>query len=193
MSERPDLARVAGAGIAALAAVLVLGGLALSLVDWLGAAGWLTILGLCGVVLVLAVGGREHLAKRAVTTLLAGAAVAMAVGAVVLSHASAEDQARETRFTQLWFVPAGQGGRTEIGVRNEQQRPVALRLRVFGPASRGSRLLLDRAIRLDPGRSWSKPLELPATRRPERVNAELYRPGVKAPYRSAHLWTAVTR
>ena len=189
MKRRSDLAQAAAAGIAAVAAVLVLGGLALSLVDWLGAAGWLTILVLSGAVLVLASGGREHLAKRAMVTLLAGVALALAVGAVVLSHASAEDHERETRFTQLWFVPAGATGKTEIGVRNEQQERAAFRLRVFGPASQKSRLLLDRTIRLDQARSWSQPLELPATRRRERVNAELYRLGETSPYRSAHVWT----
>ena len=184
--RRLDSAQALAAGIAAVSALLVIGGLVLSALGALDSRGWLVLL-LGAAVLAPVAMARDP--ARAVPTLLAMAAAGLAVGAVALSRASARDHARETRFTQLWLVERGSSGRAEIGVRNEEGRRAEFRLRVFGPTPRGPGVLLDRTIALEPARAWSRQLPVPRTARPARVNAELYRVGAPGSYRSAHLWT----
>jgi hypothetical protein len=188
--RRLDSAQAAAVGIAAATALVVAGGLALSALGALDSTGWIVVI-LAAAGLALVVAARDP--ARIVPVLLAMAALGLAVGALALSRASAVDHARETRFSQLWFVERGSGAPAEIGVRNEEGRRAAYRLRVFGPKSLRSRLLLDRTIVLDQAQSWSGGLALPRTARPERVNAELYRLGEIDSYRSAHVWTSPVR
>jgi hypothetical protein len=188
LAERPDPGHTAAVGIAAVAALLVLAGLGLSAVGGLSAAGWLAVVVAADAVVLLAVGDRSSLGRRAVTATLASAALGLVIGAVALSRSSAVDHERDTKFTQLWFVPRSSAA-AELGVRNEEHAATVFRVKLFGPASQGSRLLLDRTVGLDSSRAWIRTVVLPLTARPERVNVELYRAGETAPYRSAHVWT----
>ncbi|HEX8067868.1 MAG TPA: hypothetical protein VF520_15215 [Thermoleophilaceae bacterium] len=186
--RRLDAAQAAAVGIAAATAALVAGGLLLSALGALDSTGWVVVVLGAGALAVLA--GARDPARLLAPVMLAFVALGLAAGAIALSRASAVDQARETRFTQLWLVERGSAGRAEIGVRNEEHRRTELRLRVFGPASAGGRPLLDRKLALAPAQTWSAELSVPRTPRPERVNAELYRAGETEPYRSVHVWTS---
>lgn len=186
--RRRDPARAAALAIAAVAAVLVAGGLLLAAVDALDATGWAVVALAAAVAGVLA--ASRDPARLALPVALAAVALGTGVGAVSHSRTSALDHARETRFTQLWLVQRDSLGRTEIGVRNEEQVPAAYILRLFGPRSEGGRPLVDRSIELGPSEAWSQEVIVPRTPRPERINAELYRLGERRPYRSAHIWTS---
>ena len=183
-----DLVEAVAVGIGAVIALMILAGLVLSVVHALGAAGWLVVVGAVAAVVLLAGGDRSRLARRALILGLVSASVGLTVGALALSRSSARDHARETRFTQLWFIPHGPVA-AEIGVRDEEQSPAAFELKMFAPASLGGRPLLDRVVRLTMSRSWVMRIRIPRTARPERVNAELYRLGQSTSYRSAHVWT----
>jgi hypothetical protein len=184
---RRDPARAVTAGIASVAALLVAGGLALQLVGALDTTGWVVV------VAVLAAGAlvaARDPARHAVPALIATAALGLAIGAVALSRASALDRESETRFTQLWILPDGTGRSAEVGVRNEEGGRAAFRVAVYQPASRPGPPLVDETIVLEPGRSWSRRVAIPATPLPERVNVELFRAGRSEPHRSAHAWTS---
>jgi hypothetical protein len=174
-------------GIAAVAALLVAGGLTLSVVGALDSTGWLVLV--LVLVLAAAVAARDPV-RLAVPALLAVVALGLSVGALALSRASAEDHAAETTFSQLWVVERGSAGRAEVGIRNEEQMPVTFQLRVLGPESKGARPLLERTVALEPSQAWSQEIAIPRSSRPERVAAELYRLGETEPYRRAHVWTA---
>ena len=172
--RRLDSAQAAAVGIAAATATLVAGGLLLAALGALDTAGWVVV-GLAAPAVAAAAVIRD--ARRVVPLALALVALGIAVGAIAVSRDSAIDHARETRFTQLWMVERSARGRFEVGVRNEEHRPVTYRLRVFAPESLARPPLVDRTIVLDPSRSWSQELALPRTVLPERVNAELQRVG----------------
>lgn len=180
--------QAAAAGIAAVMALLVGGGLALYALDALDSTGWVVVAIAVGSVAALAT-SRDPV-RLALPVLLASVALGLTVGAVALSRASAVDYAEKTTFTQLWILERGSAGLAEVGVRNEEGMPAAFQLRVFGPQSGGARPLLERTIELEPADSWSEQVRIPRTARPERVNAELYRLGETRPYRSAHVWTS---
>jgi hypothetical protein len=182
-----DPATAIAAWIASGAALLVAGGLALDLVGALDASGWIAV------VAVLAAGALVALrdpARRAVPAMLAMAALGIAIGAAARSRSSAVDHERETRFTQFWLVPTGTGDSAEVGVHNEEGEPAAYRVEVYAPDSRGGPPLVQQAIVVGPGRSWSRRIPIPATPLPERVDAELFRGSATEPYRSAHVWTS---
>jgi hypothetical protein len=185
---RRDAAQAAAVGIAAVTAVLVAGGLLLHVFDALDSAGWVVVALIAAAAGALA--AAPDPARLALPVLLATVALGLTVGGVALSRSSAADQERETRFTQLWLVERGSGGRAELGVRNEERTRTEYRLRLFNPASRGVGTLLDRRLVLGPSQSWSQQIALPRTRSPERVNAELYRAGERDSHRSAHAWTS---
>jgi hypothetical protein len=186
--RRFDPAQAAAVGIAAVAALLVAGGLVLSVVDALDSTGWLVVVLVAAALAV--VGASRDPSRLALPALLAMVALGLAIGAVALSRASAEDRARETRITQLWLIERGGDSRAEIGVRNEEHARTAYMLRVSAPASVGGRPLLERALELEPSETFSAGLAIPRTPRPERVVAELYRLGEVRPYRSVHVWTS---
>lgn len=181
-----DPAQAVVVGIAAVAAFLVAGGLALSVIGALDSSGWLLLV--VAAAIAAAVAARDP-ARLAVPALLAIVALGLSVGAVALSRASAVDHARDTTFAQLWVVERGSGGRAEVGIRNEEQMPVTFQLRVLGPESQGARPLLERTLALEPSQVWSQEIAIPRSSRPERVAAELYRLGETEPYRRAHVWT----
>ena len=184
--RRLDSAQALAGGIAAVSALLVIGGLVLSALGALDATGWAALV-LAVAVLVSVAIARDR--SRVVPAFLAMTALGLAIGAVAVSRESARDHALKKRFTQLWLVERGSSGRAEIGVRNEEGRRVALRLQVFGPTPRGPGVLLDRTLTLGPSQTWSRQLAVSRTARPVRVNAELYRLGARESHRSAHLWT----
>lgn len=184
---RRDPAQVA-VGIAAVMALLVPAGLALSLIGSLEAAGWLATIAAAGVVAALWTGDPRERRRRLVTALIAVGALGLTVGALAVSHAGAVDQSRDTRFTQFWMVPDRSGRAAQIGVRNEEQAPIAFHVRVIGPPPAGG-VLLDRAVPLGQSRTWVGTIALPPTAGPGRVQAELFRPGRAAPYRRVHVWT----
>jgi hypothetical protein len=186
---RGDVAQAAVVGIAAAAALLVAAGLLLSAIGGVGTAGWLVVVLVVDCVLLLGARDRAGLARRTVPGLLALAALAATVGAVAFSHASARDDARAERFTQLWILPAGDAA--QVGVRNEEGRAARYRLTVEGPPADDGMagVLLDRTIALDDGREWVGRVVLPLGVGPEKVTARLYRPGGADPYRSVHIWT----
>jgi hypothetical protein len=181
-----DPARSAAVGIAALATVLVAGGLALELAGALDSTGWAVLV--CVVAAGALVAVRDP-ARHGVPALLAIAALALAIGAVALARTSARDHERETRFTQFWLVPAGTGTTAEIGVRNQERERTSFRVELYAPETRPGPPLVDEVIVLEAGRSWSRRVAIPATPLPERVNAELYRGSEAEPHRSAHVWT----
>jgi hypothetical protein len=183
--RRFDPVQAAAVGIAAVAALLVAGGLGLSLFGALDQSGWIAV-AVAGAVAVL-VAARDP-GRRAVPALLATVAFGLVVAAVALARDSALDHERGTTFTQLWLVQRSAAGRTEVGVRNEEQRAIVYRLRIAGP--RGAPPLVDRTLQLGSSQAWSQELVIPAGERPEQVTAELYRPGDATPYRRAHVWTS---
>jgi hypothetical protein len=192
MSGQRDPARVA-IGIGAAVSLLVVAGLVLSALGDLHARGWLAALAL-GALGTLILGWRSGsgLARDATPWLLGAIAVAVTVGAVSLSRAGARDQARETRFTQLWALPAAGGRQALIGVRNQEHRPAGFELKVLAPSG-GPKPLLERSITLAPSQSWTATVALPATPTPERVDVQLLRNGQATPYRSVHLWTVAQK
>jgi hypothetical protein len=189
--RRFDPARAAAVGIASAAALLVGGGLVLGVLGALDSTGWVVlVLVLAEAALVLVLRDRSPHARPALVAIVA---LSLAVGAVALSRASARDEERRTRFTQFWLVQPGSDGRTEIGVRNEERGRALFRVTLYGPASRKGGPVVDTTVALEPGRTWSRVVTLPATALPERVNAELYRGTGREPYRSAHVWTSPGR
>lgn len=187
VAGRGDPAHAVATGIAAVTVVLVAGGLLLSALGGLEAAGWLAIVVAADALLLVEARGRPRLLAPIV---LAAAALALSAGAIALSRASAVDQERRAAFTQLWLVPRGDAA--EVGVRNEEGADATYRLEVVGPPSDGARVLIERTLRLSDSQAWSGRLVLPPTAVPEQVTAELFRPGDALPYRRAHLWTPVT-
>lgn len=183
---RRDPVRTLALGIAFAVALLVAGGIALDLAGALDPTGWAAI----ALVLLGGLAIARDPARHAVPVVVALVGIGLAIGAVALARESARDEERATRFTQLWMVPAGPGRSAEVGVRNEEGVRVAFRLEVYAPGSEGGTPLVAQTIVLDPGRSWSRRLAIPATPLPERVNAELFRAGRAGTYRSAHVWTA---
>ena len=190
VGKRLDPVEAVTVGIGAIAALLVLGGLVLSLVHGLGTVGWLALVLVADAVALLSTVERTRLARRLLLAALVTAAIGLTAGAVAISRVSASDQAHATRFTQLWLLPAP-ANRARVGIDNEERARVAYRLRVSAPAP--TRALVDRPVALNSGQRWSASVQLPRTHRPVRVTAELYRPGDTTPYRTAHIWTARTR
>ena len=190
-AERPDPAQSVAVGVAFAAAVLVVAGLLLSLFDAVDATGWLAAILVVDAALLLGSRDRRELARRALPAGLALVALATAAGAIAFSHASAEDRDAEARFTQFWLIPRADGDVAEVGLRNREGRSVSYRVTVGGPSAGGA-VLLERTIQVGSGRWWFGSLKLPATDRPERVTAELFRPGDAAPYRRVHVWTRVS-
>lgn len=176
-------------GVGGVAALLVLGGLALAALDALELLGWLALAAAGDVLALVASVDGPRRRRVGMSAALATLAIGLTVGAVAVSHMSARDRANKTKFTQLWLLPRANGG-AEVGIRNEERRPAAFRLKVYGPG--GQPLLLDRPIVLKPGGASFVPLDLPRTDRPMRINAELYKPGAAAAYRATHVWTEPT-
>jgi hypothetical protein len=185
VAERRDPADVA-IGIAAAAALLVAGGLALSVLHGLSTVGWLVVVAVVDAAVLLFSRGGASAIRRAAPALLAGAALCLTVVAVAIAHEGASDQAHEAHFAQFWFVPRGDGATADVGVRNEEQAPAAFHVRVTGPAGG---VFLDRTLQLAPGAAWVAPVKLPRDPHPRLMHAVLFRAGSTTPYRRAQVWT----
>jgi hypothetical protein len=185
VAERRDPADVA-IGIAAAAALLVAGGLALSVLHGLGTVGWLVVVAVVDAGVLLFSRGSASALRRAAPALLAGVALCLTVVAVAIAREGANDQARDAHFAQFWFVPRGDGSTAEVGVRNEEQAAGAFHVRVTGP---DGGVFLDRTLQLAQGAAWVSAVRLPRDPHPRLMHAVLFRPGSITPYRRAQVWT----
>jgi uncharacterized membrane protein len=109
-------------------------------------------------------------------------AIGISAGAIALASSGAEGDADRTRFSALWALPAperedGSIDRIEIGLENH----LGNRARYAVVVRNEDGVLFKRALRLAPGRTWRRELEVPriTPSRPVRVsllrNGELHR------------------
>ena len=189
------------AGTSAAVCAVAIGGLVLSSFAGVSLTGWLAVLAI--VDLFLAVVAARHsgagdrfvrdLARtrrrmpRTLPALISAAAVALVVGSVLVSIATAQRQEQRVHFTQLWMVPVSQAGTetAEIGVDNLEGRTTSYRITVSG----GGATLFSAPLRLGASRSWTATVRLPAATPRELITTTLYRGSSPVPYRVTNLWS----
>jgi hypothetical protein len=117
------------------------------------------------------------------TSLLMGASLLIAVGAVWLSVASADSQARDG-FTELWLVSGGTpefGASADLGARSAELQSQSY----YVELTRNGRVTGSWRFVLLPGEAWTEAILLRAG---EKIQAELFREGIDTdPYRRVSL------
>lgn len=171
----------------------IAGGMALNAVGLLSPLGW-------AVWFWLAVVGSSLMAvRRGGPVRTPGAASGPAasgirlwhVGAVVLSVLVAtgayalairdEVAQRQFKYTELWLLPAEDGGRLSVGVRSGEEKGERFDLDVILD---GHPLATFRSVEMAPGATWTRELPVAPAAVPRRAVARLYRPDDNRLYRS---------
>lgn len=185
------------AALAVGASTLVIVGVVLSSFSGVTLTGWLVGLAIVDLLVIghaLRRAGRglrrPHIRlrfPRPVPTLLGTAALAVVVGSVLMSVASARRQERRSHFTQLWMIASTLGGQpaAKVGVANMESVTASYRIVL----RTGGRVLFSAPLRLATSRSWTTEVTLSATPHRELVTATLYRAADASPYRVTYLWT----
>ncbi len=131
---------------------------------------------------------RPELRLPAVPLLLFALALLVAVAAVGISRQGAIQADNQSKFTQLWMIPATGKGKLLVAIANREGS--AQRYRVVLRAGRRP-LTVFRRIRLDSGDRWERRVRLPQDLPSHtRVEADLYR--IKDPnvvYRHVTFWS----
>ncbi|KPF95479.1 hypothetical protein IP86_18920 [Rhodopseudomonas sp. AAP120] len=178
--------------IGASLVVGIAGGLVLNAVGALSPLGWAAWFWLVvvGSSLTAIRGGREAASQADPFRDFSNSVRPWHVGAVVLSLLIAtggyalavRDEAAQQQFkyTELWLLPADDGGRLKVGVRSGEETSQRFDLEVVLD---GRALAAFRSLEIAPGETWAQELVVTPGATPRLAVARLYRPDDNRLYR----------